>query len=174
VDEDHLVALGRVTDAYGVKGWIRIQPYGGAGDSALLSARQWTLRRDAAPASVAIDRSVRIEAARNHSGTVVAKPHGSDDRSAAETLKGAEVWVRRGDFPAPPEGEYYWVDLVGCEVLDPEARLLGRVESVDDQGAHALLSLDGGTMIPFVDAYVLQVDLAARRIVVDWRADWSE
>jgi 16S rRNA processing protein RimM len=174
VTDDHLVALGRVTEAYGVKGWIKVQPYGGAADSALLSARHWTLRREAAPSAAALDRAVSIEKARHHSGNVVAKPIGSDGRDAALALKGAEVWIRRADFPRLPDDEFYWVDLVGCEVVDADGSPLGRVTAIDDHGAHPILSLEGGLMIPFVDAYVLEVDAGARRIVADWKPDWSQ
>jgi 16S rRNA processing protein RimM len=178
VDDDHLVVLGRVTDAYGVKGWVKVQPYGGAGDSALLAARNWTLRRlpDASrpgPKAPVIDRVVAIEQAKRHSLSVVAKPADSHDRSDAEALKGAEVWVRRGDFPPLVDDEFYWIDLVGCEVTDPQGASLGRVVAVDDHGAHPILQLDGGMLIPFVDEYLIEVDPATGRIVVDWRADWS-
>lgn len=178
MDDDHLVVLGRVTDAYGVNGWIKIQPYGGAADSALLTARNWTFRRGAessrpGPAPPAIDRVIAIERARCHSLSVVAKPVDAHDRSDAEALKGAEVFVRRSEFPPLPAGEFYWIDLIGCEVLDPQGARLGRVAAIDDHGAHPILQLDGGDLIPFVDEYVVEVDPAAGRIVVDWRTDWS-
>jgi 16S rRNA processing protein RimM len=173
VQDDHLVALGRVTDAYGVKGWVKVQPYGGAIGSALLGARHWTLRRAPAPASPALDASLQIDGARRHSASVVAKPAGCDDRDAAEALKGAEVLVRRGDFPALPEGEFYWIDLVGCIVHDTQGAVLGRIEAIDDHGAHPILQLEGGMLIPLVDEYLVEMDPAGRRIVMDWQADWS-
>jgi 16S rRNA processing protein RimM len=173
VDDDHLVALGRVTDAYGVKGWIKVQPYGGATDSALLGARRWTLRREAATASPAFERGLEIEAAKPHSASVVAKPAGSDDRNAAEALKGAEVLVRRGDFPVLAKGEFYWIDLVGCLVHDTQGVVLGRVQAIDDHGAHPILQLEGGMLIPLVDEYLVEMDPGAGRIVMDWQADWS-
>jgi 16S rRNA processing protein RimM len=172
VSDDPLVALGRVVEAYGINGWIKVRPYGAAEDSALLTARSWTMRRDAAPAAAALDLEVPIVKARPHSGTIVAKPAGSEDRNAALAFKGAEVYVSRTHFRTLPDDEFYWVDLAGCDAVDGEGRLLGRVVAIDDHGAHPILSLDSGIMIPFVEAYVREVDLAARRIVVDWQSDW--
>jgi 16S rRNA processing protein RimM len=167
------VALGRVLGPWGLRGWIRIEPYGGARDSALLTARRWHLARPAAPAAPPIDRWIDVERARTHGATVVAKPAGSDDREAALALKGAQIAVPRADFPALADDAYYWIDLIGCAVRNPDGEPLGTVVSVDDHGAHAILATDAGVMIPFVDAYVLEVDPAARRIVADWQHDWS-
>lgn len=163
------VALGRIADAYGLAGWVKILPFGASEDSVLLSARDWQLvRHGPAP----LDRRITVERAREHAGAIVAKPLGCDDRDAALALKGAEVRVRRSDFPAPADGEYYWVDLIGCEVTNPDGVALGRVVSVDDHGAHAILQLDTGTLIPFVSVYILSVDTGQRAIVADWQADY--
>ncbi len=84
--------------------------------------------------------------------------------------------VSRARFPAAADDEYYWVDLIGCEVRNREGVCLGRVVSVDDHGAHALLSVqpDGGRvfLLPFVEAYVDRVDPGAARIDVDWQPDY--
>jgi 16S rRNA processing protein RimM len=171
--DDRLVALGRVVDAYGVKGWIKVQPYAGAGDSALLGARRWAIRRDASANSPALGGEIDIDAVRRHSDSIVAHPCGTRDRDDAIALRGAEVLVARRDFPPPSDGEYYWVDLVGCDVVDAAGAALGRVTAVDDHGAHPILTLDTGSLIPFVAAYVLDVDIERRRIVADWQAQWS-
>jgi 16S rRNA processing protein RimM len=170
---DRAVPLGRVVDAWGVRGWVKVEPYAGVEETALVGARRWQVVRAASAAHPAIERSLDVERARRHGATVVAKPAGIDERDAALSLKGAEVGVRRADFPPLPDDEWYWLDLVGCEVSNPAGEPLGRVTAVDDHGAHAILATDAGLLIPFVDAYVVEVAPAQRRIVVDWQADWS-
>lgn len=170
---DRVVALGRVVGPWGVRGWVKVEPYASAQDTALTRAPRWRLERPAGPAQPAIDRWLDIERARRHSGTVVAKPMGCDDRDAALAMKGAEVGVRRSDFPALPDDTWYWIDLVGCAVTNPAGEPLGSVTSVDDHGAHPILATDRGLLIPFVDAYLVEVLPQAGRIVVDWHADWS-
>lgn len=172
-DPDRVVALGRVAGPWGVRGWIKVEPYAGAQHTTLARAPRWRLERPAATAQPELRRWVDLERARRHSGTVVAKPAGCDDRDAALALKGAEVGVRRRDFPPLGDDEFYWVDLVGCAVTNPAGEALGTVVSVDDHGAHPILVTDAGTMIPFVDAYLVEVAPERRRIVVDWQADWS-
>jgi 16S rRNA processing protein RimM len=167
------IALGRVIDAWGVRGWIKVEPYADATETALTRAPRWHLARDGSPVQAPLERWLDIERARRHGATVVAKPRGCEDRDAALALRGAEVGARREDFPPLPDGEYYWVDLVGCAVTNRSGEPFGTVTSVDDHGAHAILSTDAGHLIPFVDAYVIEAIPAERRIVVDWQADWS-
>lgn len=199
-DPEAIIALGRIIDAWGVKGWVKVEPFSQASDTTLVRAPQWHLSRhpaaraglrpDAAArrkasgdaptaaspagAAPALELKVGIERARRHGATVVAKCAGIEDRDAALALKGAEVGVRRADFPALPEGEYYWLDLIGCALLNAQGESLGTVTAMDDHGAHPLLQTDLGVMVPFVDAYLIEVAPQERRIVVDWQADWSQ
>ena len=170
---DAALPLGRVVDAWGVRGWLKVEPFAGADETTLIRAGRWHVVREPSPARAGVERWLRIEKARRHGAGVVAKPESCEDRDAALALKGAQVGVRRADFPPLPEGEYYWVDLVGCAVGNREGEPLGNVTSLDDHGAHAILRTDAGHLIPFVDAYVLDVLPGERRIVVDWQSDWS-
>ena len=79
----------------------------------------------------------------------------------------------------PAEGEYYWGDLVGLDVVNEADEALGTVSGLLSTGAHDVLQVQSGEgkgaverLIPFVAAYVLDVDLAARRIRVSWQKDW--
>ncbi len=184
---EDLVEVGYVGAAYGIRGWIKVQPH--ADDaSALLHARRWWLLAPpqaglvgaGADASRAQPLCVKIAQSREHSGTVVAQATGVADRNLAEALKGRRVWIRRGDFPAPDEDEFYWVDLIGCSVSNEQGELLGEVSGLIDNGAHQILQVafvqpDGKTgerLIPFVDAFLRTVDTAGKRIVVDWGLDY--
>jgi 16S rRNA processing protein RimM len=170
-----LVEVGVIADSYGVKGWIKVFPHAQGGD-ALLAARVWWLERDGAPAPF------RVESARRHVHTIVAQLQGCGDRNQALALKGHRVHVRRADFGAPAENEYYWVDLIGKRVVNEAGVDLGTVADLLDNGAHSVLRVAhalpgdaggaGERLIPFVDAYVRSVDLAAGLIVVDWEPDY--
>jgi 16S rRNA processing protein RimM len=105
--------------------------------------------------------------------------HEIDDRNAAEALKGARVFVPRSSFPTPATDEYYWVDLLGLEVVNREGLALGSVSDLLSTGPQTVLVVafeaDGKPqerMIPFVSAYVDGVDLPGRRITVDWQPDY--
>lgn len=183
---DDLVEVGYVGAAYGIRGWIKVEPH--ANDAtALLHARRWWLLTPpqagivaTAEASRAQAVCVRVAQSREHSGTVVAQATGVSDRNLAEALKGRRVWIRRADFPAPNENEFYWVDLIGCTVSNEQGELLGEVSGLIDNGAHQILQVAyalpdgkaGERLVPFVDAFLRTVDTAGKRIVVDWGLDY--
>ena len=98
---------------------------------------------------------------------------GTDTMSDAELLVGFDVVVADDELYELPEGEdlYYDFDLVGCEVVTASGEGVGTVESVMRAGAQELLSVrrPGGreARVPFVDEICVEVDVAAKRIVVD-------
>jgi 16S rRNA processing protein RimM len=173
------IEVGRIADAWGVKGWFKVLPHS-ASPEALFSSRRWYLQpteRGAKSFSGTI--LLRVREAKEHSDTVVASAHDIDDRSAAEALKGARVFVPRSSFPTPKEDEYYWVDLIGLEVVNREDVALGTVKELLSTGPQTVLLIEylqdgqpAERMIPFVSAYVDSVDLAGKRIIVDWQPDY--
>ena len=174
------VEVGRVLGAWGIKGWIKVQPHS-ASPEALFSSKRWFLLPPERGPKAVFDGPVRlkISQAREHAAAVVASAHDLASRDDAEALKGARIFVPRSAFPTPQEGEYYWVDLIGLAVVNREGLALGEVTDLMATGPQQVLVIgyqeDGQQrerMIPFVDAYVDQVDLQARRITVDWQADY--
>jgi 16S rRNA processing protein RimM len=170
------IEVGRIADAWGIKGWFKILPYS-ASPEALFSSKRWYLQ-PAEKGPKVFDGTVllRIKEAREHSDTVVASSHEVPDRTAAESLRGARIFVSRASFPTPDNNEYYWVDLLGLDVVNREGLPMGQVKDLMATGPQTVLVLsfeqDGKPqerMIPFVSAYIDQVDLAARRITVDWQ-----
>ena len=174
------VEVGRIHDAWGIKGWFKVQPHS-ASPEALFSSRRWYLQPPERAVKPAFAGTVllRVREAKEHSDSVVASAHEVDDREAAEALKGARVFVARSSFPTPAEDEYYWVDLIGLEVVNREGVALGTVRELLSTGPQTVLVIafqaDGQPverMIPFVSAFVDQVDIAGRRITVDWQPDY--
>ena len=181
------VEVGRVMDAWGLKGWIKVQPFA-ADPQALFSTKRWFLKP---PLPQGIARPVppsglptllRIVSAKEQGDMVVAQVDGVDDRTGAEALRGARVFVPRASFPTAGDGEYYWVDLIGLDVVNRQGEALGRVIGLLDTGPHSVLriappGLDvvseaAERLVPFVAAFVDDVSLAERRITVDWGLDY--
>jgi 16S rRNA processing protein RimM len=189
---EDLVEVGFLRGAYGLQGWVHVQPHSGDAD-VLRGARQWWLRRPkpAAAGSVGNEAATLLEitGVRAQGAALVAKWQGCDDPESAEALKGCGIAVSRARFPQLPPGQYYWVDLVGSQVINRAGLPLGVVSGLRSNGAHDLLEVAravahaapggegaapaGVLLIPMVPAYVEDVDLAARCIRVDWEADWS-
>lgn len=173
------IEVGRIADAWGIKGWFKVLSHS-ASPEALFSSKRWYLQpteRGAKTFSGTL--LLRVREAKEHSGTVVASAQEVDDRDTAEALKGARIFVARSSFPTPDNDEYYWVDLIGLDVVNREGLALGSVRELLSTGLQTVLVIEyfehGKTlerMIPFVSAYVDSVDLPARRITVDWQADY--
>lgn len=100
----------------------------------------------------------------------LARVEGVEDRDAAARLTGARLYVERASLPPPDEDEFYLADLVGLRAETAAGEPLGRVRSVEDNGAGAFLVLDGPPgerFVPFTRACVPVVDVAAGRVVVE-------
>lgn len=166
-DPPELVVVGRVSGAYGVGGAIRVTSATQPKDN-ILEYRPWWL------GVAGRFRPVALEALEPHGEGFVARLAGVADRDAAQALKGSEVAVPRSALPELPSGrEFYWRDLIGMAVVNADGSALGTVRELIDTGAHDVLVVgpaDGrDVLIPFVDAFVTDVDLAAGEIRVDWQ-----
>ena len=173
------IEVGRIADAWGVKGWFKVLPYS-ADPEALFSSKRWfVLPTERGPKTFEGAAKLAVKEAKEHSGTVVACVQDVTDRTAAEALRGSRIFVSRASFPTAATDEYYWVDLIGLSVVNREDVPLGTVHELLSTGPQTVLVMeyeeDGKVldrMIPFVAAYVDDVDLKARQIRVDWQADY--
>lgn len=93
------------------------------------------------------------------------------DRDQAEALRAASVGLPRSVFPEVAEGENYWADLIGAEVVNRQGESLGPVISMQTNGEYDWLVLTRG-LIPFVAQYIDRVDQKQHRIEVDWPVEW--
>lgn len=153
-----MIEFGRVAGSYGVRGWLRVV----VDEPDVLAAQPtWWLEGTGYP----------VAETKLHSGTLLAKLAGIDTPEAAQKLRGRAVVIPR---PEAGEGRYYWTDLVGLQVVNEQGVVLGEVRRLFSNGAHDVMEVAGDRerLLPFVPAYVKQVDLPNRRIEVEWGADW--
>ena len=155
--------MGRVAGSYGVRGWVKVAPDDGAEES-LASAREWWIGTEA----------YAVSGARIHGATVVGKLAGLESREQVLALKGRTVALRRDALPEAEQGKYYLADLVGLEVVNEQGVTLGTVKSWTFNGAQDVMEVAGdrARLIPWIPSVIKAVDLAKRRIDVDWGADW--
>ena len=173
------IEVGRILDAWGIKGWFKVLPYS-ADPEALFSSKSWFLL----PTEKGVKAFdgvglLKVKEAKIHSDTVVACAQDISDRNAADALRGARIFISRSSFPTAQKDEYYWVDLIGLDVVNREGVSLGQVRDLLTTGPQTVLVIDrvrdGKTleiMIPFVATYIDDVKLSERRILVDWQADY--
>lgn len=178
------VEVGRIIGPWGVKGEIRVKPFSSDAE-VLFSSTQWFLQANDQPRPPgarplqALPAALTVLRARGQGDSVVASVQGLSDRDQALALAGARVFVSRADFPATRDvDEFYWVDLIGLSVVNRAGLALGQVIGLIETGPHCVLRIQSPEedaqecLIPFVAAYVDQVDRAGRVITVDWEADY--
>lgn len=173
------IEVGRILDAWGIKGWFKVLPYS-ADPEALFSSKTWFLL----PAEKGVKAFdgvglLQVKEAKTHSDSVVAWAQDINDRNAADALRGARIFISRSSFPSAQKDEYYWVDLIGLDVINREGISLGQVRDLLTTGPQTVLMIDQlqdgklvEIMIPFVAVYIDDVRLSERRILVDWQADY--
>jgi 16S rRNA processing protein RimM len=144
-----LVTVGRVGRPHGIDGSFFVE---GASEAPERFVVGVTLLVDGEPAQVTVSK-------RGAGGRVVLKL----DR---DVPRGGTISVRRDELPEPDEDAYYVFQLVGLAVEEEGGRALGTVTDVENGPANDALVLDSGLLLPLVDACVLELDLAAGRVLV--------
>jgi 16S rRNA processing protein RimM len=166
-----MIVLGRIVAPYGVRGWVRIHPFGDD-PASWRRMSEWWLGADA---EGDVWQPYKVESLRAHGAGWVAKLGAVDDRNAAESLDGRFIAAPREALPDTHADEYYWADLIGLAVVNEQNDRLGEVTSLFDSSAHSVLVVqDGETerLLPFVETVVKGVDVAGGCIRVAWGKDW--
>lgn len=158
--------VGRVVRPHGLKGALGVLPLA-EGSHALLDAREVVL------VGSEDRRRHRVVSVRDFEKGFLLELEGVD-RNTAEALRGAIVCMDRATLPLEP-GEYFVADLVGCAAEDPAGQPLGTVREILPLPAHDVIVLhrrdEAGKvrerLVPLVEAFVVAVDVGARRLVLD-------
>jgi 16S rRNA processing protein RimM len=156
------VLIGRVAAAHGIRGDVLLHSY--ADDPADIAA--YGPLTDATGT-----RTFTVKVTRASPKGVVARLSGVADRTAAEALRGTELYADRQRFPATAEDEYYHSDLIGLAAVAPDGTSIGHVVAIENYGAGDLLDirLAGTTrseLVPFTSAFVTGVELATKTVTV--------
>jgi len=178
-----LIELGAVSEAQGLQGQVKVRPHSSDPVTLLSSKAVWLSfipRRDGVSASAeqASLTQYKVKSAKMHSGNVVLALEGISDRDQALALKGARILVSREAFPKADSDSYYWVDLIGCQAVNLQGETLGTVIDFTEHGAHGVIVIGDALtstvkqLVPFVKEVVINVDLVAKTITLDWQSDW--
>lgn len=159
---DGKVCIAKFGAAHGVRGEIRLWPFTA---DPLAVANYGPLETSDGRQRFEI---ASMRAAKDH---LVARIKGIDTRDAAEKLNGLELYVAREKLPATEADEFYHADLIGLAAVTAEDEALGRIVAVHNFGAGDIIEIapaGGGEtrLLPFTNAVVPVVDLAARRAIV--------
>lgn len=155
--------IGRVGRARGLRGEVLVRLANRDSES-LAPGSVVRLGADWASATTHIVTRVR-----SHSSGLAVAFEDVPDRTAAEKLRGLTLFVDWKDLPPLDEGEFYFEDLRGCEVVHRDGRALGTVVGLFETNTAMLVVRDGEreVYIPVLDGFVSDIDQETRRITVD-------
>ena len=95
---------------------------------------------------------------------------GITDANLAEPLRGKNVFADEADLPPPAENEFYFRDVIGCEVVLLDGRRIGIVEEIIATGANDVFVVRGDgkeVLVPAIEDVVKEIDVEGRRVVID-------
>lgn len=156
-----LVCMAKIRTAHGIKGLVKLDCYNE--DPSSLPA--WNPLTDETGT-----REFRLNRVAAHKDFYLAEIEGVTDRNEAEALRGVHLYVPRNRLPEiAEENTWYSIDLIGVDVFHNGAKT-GTVKSVQNFGAGNLLEISSENgeifFLPFIDAFVPEVDLDAGKIVI--------
>lgn len=163
--EERKISVGKITGPHGLRGLVRLRSF-----------TENPAAIETYPVVDAAGKSRRVTLKTAMGQEFIAEIEGVRSREQAEALRGQELFVPRSELPALGQREYYLADLVGLRALDQAHKDCGVVLAAHDFGGGPLLEIkatDGTTaMLPFRDAFVPVVDLAAGFVVIAPPEGW--
>lgn len=160
---EELILIGRISGTHGIRGLLRVVPYSGDADS-IASLSTFVVRMPDGNFE-----TFRIRSAVEHGKKLLVALEGIQDMNAAVGLTGSDIFVRREQLPALPDGEFYWQDLLGLTVLDERGGVLGELAHIFSTGANDVyvVKKDGEEyLLPAIEDVIIKVDLEMRTMTV--------
>ncbi|WP_299794045.1 ribosome maturation factor RimM [uncultured Shewanella sp.] len=169
------VILGKLGSSYGIKGWLKITTYTESVEG-IFDYSPWLIKEQGEW------REVKVLQWRYQGKAVVASLEGVDTREHAQMLTNCEIAVTPEQMEILPEDEFYWRDLIGCEVVNTKGYNMGKVQEIVETGSNDVLLVKANAkdgfgkaerMIPFVtEQFIVEVNVSEKQITVDWEPDF--
>ncbi|MFC6355236.1 ribosome maturation factor RimM [Luethyella okanaganae] len=159
--------VGRLTKAHGLKGAIKLELFTDDPGRRFVPGAVFSLQ--VPTGSPWHGKTLKLDELRWYNGHAVGFFTGVADRTAAEGLVKAILWVDQDETELPEE-EDAWYDhqLVGLKVIR-EGVVVGTIARVDHLPAQDLIivkTVGGEVMVPFVKAIVPSVDIGSGVVTV--------
>lgn len=171
MSKEEQIILGKVGAVYGIKGWLKIHSFTDD-PQAIFDYSPWVITLGGKK------QTVTVTEWRKHSSSLIAKFADINDRTDAQLRTGAEIVVESDVLPELPDGEFYWRDLIGMDVVNTQGYSFGKVTDIMETGSNDVLVVKANPndgfgkkerLIPYIDEQVIHnVSLDSKQIDVDW------
>lgn len=163
--DDAYVTVGRLTKPHGIRGVMKLASFTASAEDIFMYASLFV--------GEAKTRTEICKKSQCSPDAFLVSVAGVADRTQAEAVAGSDVFARRGDLPKIDDDTFYFIDLIGCAVVDHNntSEHLGTVVTVDDFGAQANLEVVSPSnvkfYVPFIKQAVIGVDITVKKISID-------
>ena len=171
--QQRIEVVGKLGSTYGIRGWLRVYSSTEYAES-IFDYQPWFLKIKGQW------QPTELESWKHHNHELIAKLKNVNDRETAQSLANVEIGVDLSVFPKLEEGDYYWHDLIGCNVVNLEGYAMGTVTEMMETGSNDVFVVRANSkdafgkqerLIPFLyEQVVKRVDLTTKIIEVDWDA----
>ena len=172
---NNLIVVGTLGAVYGVKGWMRINSFTETMDS-IFHYSPWFIQVGGSL------QELKVINWRPHTKSYVAQLEGINSPEQAQRLVNQEILIDTHQLLDLDEGDYYWKDLMGCEVINLDGYHMGVVTEILETGSNDVLRVKANKkdaygkqerLIPFVDEqFIVAIDLHTKKIQVNWQPDF--
>ena len=159
--------VGKINGFFGLQGWVKVFSYTNPRTN-ILNYSPWSIKVDGN------FQSIDITSGREQSKTIVAHIKGIDNREDSQKFIGQDIYINKEQLPELTQGEYYWHELIGFDVINKDEEQLGTVDYFVETGANDVLVVKGKKeyWIPYIEPFLVSIDSKNNKILVDWDKDF--
>jgi 16S rRNA processing protein RimM len=162
-----LIVIGCFGKAFGIKGWIKVISFTTPQEN-ILKFKPWIIK------SNDLWKEVYIENSRKHFASIIVKLPNYNSPEEVRHFTNLKIGIWRQQLPKLRVGKYYWVDLIGLNVINDNNINLGVVKDLIATGSNDVLVVvdERKRLIPYLSHVVLSIDLDSKIIHVAWEKDF--
>ena len=159
--------IGKINGFFGLQGWVKVFSHTNPRTN-ILNYSPWSIKVDGN------FQSIDITSGREQSKTIVAHIKGIDNREDSQKFIGQDIYINKEQLPELKQGEYYWHELIGFDVINKDEERLGTVDYFVETGANDVLVVKGKKeyWIPYIEPFLVSIDSKNNKILVDWDKDF--
>ncbi|WWO96879.1 MAG: ribosome maturation factor RimM [Candidatus Dasytiphilus stammeri] len=163
------VVLGKISSSYGIKGWVKIISYTDK-EKNIINYQPWMIYLNHKW------HKIKLTDWKYRQNNLIIKIQDSNNQDEAKKFTNTNIIVDSSVFPILDSGEYYWIDLIGCNVITKEGFNVGTVLELISTGSNDVLVVYSSItknknkwLIPFIhDKVIKNIDLLSKNIEITW------
>jgi len=159
--------VGKINGFFGLQGWVKVFSYTNPRTN-IINYSPWSIKVDGN------FQTIDITSGREQSKTIVVHIKGIDNREDSQKFIGQDIYINKEQLPELTQGEYYWHELIGFDVINKDEERLGTVDYFVETGANDVLVVKGKKeyWIPYIEPFLVSIDSKNNKILVDWDKDF--